>query len=165
MYTKPCHSCLWQLEWRVEGNSIKSCPNIPITPAVIYGQDVLYAARGQDARSRPAKAGIQWFIQYIPAQAGMTRFLPTYPLRPEKHQKKSSPNPLFSLPFQKKTKKSGPFSISFGMSCIETRKSRLNLAFLPACFRQATHGSVGKIRRQSSLILMPGEAVLHHRAP
>ena len=26
---------------------------------VIYGQDVLYAARGQDARSRPAKAGIQ----------------------------------------------------------------------------------------------------------
>ena len=23
------------------------------------GQDVLYAARGQDARSRPAKAGIQ----------------------------------------------------------------------------------------------------------
>ena len=28
-------------------------------PVVIYGQDVLYAARGQDARSRPAKAGIQ----------------------------------------------------------------------------------------------------------
>ena len=25
---------------------------------VIYGQEVLYAARGQDARSRPAKAGI-----------------------------------------------------------------------------------------------------------
>ena len=30
-------------------------------PTVIYGQEVLYAARGQDARSRPAKAGIQWF--------------------------------------------------------------------------------------------------------
>ena len=28
-------------------------------PSVIYGQEVLYAARGQDARSRPAKAGIQ----------------------------------------------------------------------------------------------------------
>ena len=28
-------------------------------PAVIYGQEVLYAARGQEARSRPAKAGIQ----------------------------------------------------------------------------------------------------------
>ena len=41
----------------------------PIPPAVIYGQDVLYAVRGQDARSRPAKAGIQWFMQYIPAQA------------------------------------------------------------------------------------------------
>ena len=27
-------------------------------PVVIYGQDALYAARGQDARSRPAKAGI-----------------------------------------------------------------------------------------------------------
>ena len=35
---------------------------------VIYGQEVLYAARGQDARSRPAKAGIQWFRQAIPAQ-------------------------------------------------------------------------------------------------
>ena len=32
------------------------------SPSVIYGQEVLYAARGQDARSRPAKAGIQWFI-------------------------------------------------------------------------------------------------------
>ena len=31
------------------------------TLVVIYGQEVLYAARGQDARSRPAKAGIQWF--------------------------------------------------------------------------------------------------------
>ena len=29
------------------------------TSVVIYGQEVLYAARGQDARSRPAKAGIQ----------------------------------------------------------------------------------------------------------
>ena len=38
-----------------------------IQPAVIYGQDVLYAARGQDARSRPAQAGIQWFKLYIPA--------------------------------------------------------------------------------------------------
>ena len=28
-------------------------------PVVIYGQDVRYAAKGQDARSRPAKAGIQ----------------------------------------------------------------------------------------------------------
>ena len=28
-------------------------------PVVIYGQEVLYAARGQEARSRPAKAGIQ----------------------------------------------------------------------------------------------------------
>ena len=28
-------------------------------PSVIYGQEVLYAARGQEARSRPAKAGIQ----------------------------------------------------------------------------------------------------------
>ena len=36
--------------------------------AVIYGQDVLYAARGQEARSRPAQAGIQWFITYIPAR-------------------------------------------------------------------------------------------------
>ena len=35
---------------------------------VIYGQEVLYAARGQDARSRPAKAGIQWLRQAIPAQ-------------------------------------------------------------------------------------------------
>ena len=43
-----------------------------IALAVIYGQEVLYAARGQDARSRPAQAGIQWFRQYIPAQAGMT---------------------------------------------------------------------------------------------
>ena len=34
---------------------------------VIYGQEVLYAARGQDARSRPAQAGIQWFNQDIPA--------------------------------------------------------------------------------------------------
>ena len=34
---------------------------------VIYGQEVLYAARGQEARSRPAKAGIQWFRLYIPA--------------------------------------------------------------------------------------------------
>ena len=40
-------------------------------PLVIYGQDVLYAARGQEARSRQAKAGIQWFIQSIPAWAGM----------------------------------------------------------------------------------------------
>ena len=28
-------------------------------PFVIYGQEVLYAARGQEARSRPAQAGIQ----------------------------------------------------------------------------------------------------------
>ena len=28
---------------------------------VIYGQDVLYAARGRETRSRPAQAGIQWF--------------------------------------------------------------------------------------------------------
>ena len=28
-------------------------------PVVIYGQEVRYAARGQDARSRPAQAGIQ----------------------------------------------------------------------------------------------------------
>ena len=41
---------------------------------VIYGQEVLYAARGQDARSRPAKAGIQWFNQDIPASAGMPVF-------------------------------------------------------------------------------------------
>ena len=34
---------------------------------VIYVQEVLYAARGQDARSRPAKAGIQWLNQDIPA--------------------------------------------------------------------------------------------------
>ena len=42
-------------------------------------EEVLYAARGQDARSRPAKAGIQWFRPDIPAckQVGMT-FL-TYP--------------------------------------------------------------------------------------
>ena len=33
----------------------------PATLFVIYGQEVLYAARGQDARSRPAKAEIQWF--------------------------------------------------------------------------------------------------------
>ena len=46
--------------------------NAPIAPVVIYGQEVLYAARGQDARSRPAKAGIQWFMPYIPALAGMT---------------------------------------------------------------------------------------------
>ena len=44
-------------------------------PAVIYGQEVLYAARGQEARSRPAQAGIQWFIAYIPAQAGMTTWV------------------------------------------------------------------------------------------
>ena len=37
-------------------------------PAVIYGQEVLYAARGQDARSRPAQAGIQWLRQAIPAE-------------------------------------------------------------------------------------------------
>ena len=36
-------------------------------PLVIYGQEVLYAARGQEARSRPAQAGIQWFRLYIPA--------------------------------------------------------------------------------------------------
>ena len=48
--------------------ALKGYPNVPIAPAVIYGQDVLYAARGQDARSRPAKAGIQWFMQYIPAK-------------------------------------------------------------------------------------------------
>ena len=47
-------------------------------------EEVLYAARGQEAHSRPAKAGIHlpaahlasgqagWFIKYIPAQAGMT---------------------------------------------------------------------------------------------
>ena len=32
-------------------------------PAVIYGQEVLYAARGQEARSRPAQArlhGCRW---------------------------------------------------------------------------------------------------------
>ena len=34
---------------------------------VIYGQEVLYAARGQEARSRPAQAGIQWLRQAIPA--------------------------------------------------------------------------------------------------
>ena len=34
---------------------------------VIYGQEVLYAARGQEARSRPAQAGIQ-FKQSIPAE-------------------------------------------------------------------------------------------------
>ena len=26
----------------------------------------------EEARSRPAQAGIQWFRQYIPARAGMT---------------------------------------------------------------------------------------------
>ena len=41
---------------------------------VIYGQEVRYAARGQDARSRPAQAGIQWCIQDIPASAGMPVF-------------------------------------------------------------------------------------------
>ena len=41
--------------------------DMSIALAVIYGQEVLYAARGQDARSRPAQAGIQWFIGYIPA--------------------------------------------------------------------------------------------------
>ena len=29
------------------------------SPPVIYGQEVLYAARGQDARSRPAQARLQ----------------------------------------------------------------------------------------------------------
>ena len=48
------------------------CP----TPAsfVIYGQEVLYAVRGQEARSRPAQAGIQ------EGGAGVLdglRFLPT----------------------------------------------------------------------------------------
>ena len=38
------------------------------TLAVIYGQEVLYAARGQEARSRPAQAGIQWFKQSISAE-------------------------------------------------------------------------------------------------
>ena len=32
---------------------------VSIASVVIYGQEVLYAARGQDARSRPAQAGIQ----------------------------------------------------------------------------------------------------------
>ena len=32
---------------------------VSATSAVIYGQEVLYAARGQEARSRLAKAGIQ----------------------------------------------------------------------------------------------------------
>ena len=36
-------------------------PGCVYHPPVIYGQEVLYAARGQDARSRPAQAGIQWF--------------------------------------------------------------------------------------------------------
>ena len=52
-----------------------------MTPAVIYGQEVLYAARGhayrtqvaerrleqaaEDARSRPAQAGIQWFVERL----------------------------------------------------------------------------------------------------
>ena len=31
-------------------------PKPGISPTVIYGQEVLYAARGQEARSRPAKA-------------------------------------------------------------------------------------------------------------
>ena len=72
-----------------------------------YGQDVLYAARGQDARSRPAclpragrpefdhfvipaQAGIQWFVSSIPAcrQAGMTTGMTTergYPAKPAIH--------------------------------------------------------------------------------
>ena len=29
----------------------------------------------EEARSRPAQAGIQWFIAYIPAQAGMTTWV------------------------------------------------------------------------------------------
>ena len=33
-------------------------PALP-APPVIYGQEVLYAARGQDARSRPGQARLQ----------------------------------------------------------------------------------------------------------
>ena len=41
-------------------------PGCVYHPPVIYGQEVLYAARGQDARSRPAQAGIQWFNNPFP---------------------------------------------------------------------------------------------------
>ena len=59
-----------------DGNGFVAIPTAPLlflanyltSTSVIYGQDVLYAARGQEARSRPAKAGIQWFTQAIPAQ-------------------------------------------------------------------------------------------------
>ena len=39
---------------------------LTLAPSVIYGQEVLYAARGQEARSRPAQAGIQWFNNLFP---------------------------------------------------------------------------------------------------
>ena len=57
---------------------------------VIYGQEVLYAAGGQEARSRLAHAGIQWFVLSIPdcRQAGMTTGMTTergYPAKPAIH--------------------------------------------------------------------------------
>ena len=63
---------------------------------VIYGQDVRYAARGQEARSRPAKAGIQWFVLSMPAcrQAGMTTGMTTERGYPAKPAIDSLPRPL-----------------------------------------------------------------------
>ena len=66
------------LRWNDDGGRIGfvTIPTVPLlfltndltsAPAVIYGHEVLYAARGQEARSRPAKAGIQWVKQVIPA--------------------------------------------------------------------------------------------------
>ena len=43
---------------------------------VIYGQEVLYAARGQDARSRPAKAGIQEGDGGVPQETLLQAELP-----------------------------------------------------------------------------------------
>ena len=43
-----------------QGAPLSMCAAVTsCAPVVIYGQEVLYVARGQDARSHPAKAGIQ----------------------------------------------------------------------------------------------------------
>ena len=42
------------------------------TPAWMQVVERRLEQAAEEARSRPAKAGIQWFRQSIPAQAGMT---------------------------------------------------------------------------------------------
>ena len=68
----PCPSVIYGQEvlYAASGREARAARRKPEATPVIYGQEVLYAARGQEARSRPAKATIHPSFRRRPESSG-----------------------------------------------------------------------------------------------